>query len=73
MTWGFTSETSNSYSSVGTTKTCWMTVAMIIGIIIFILIINDLCTRKYNKEKKIKKNKKVSYDSNIEVKKCPYN
>jgi hypothetical protein len=52
MTWGFTSETSNSYSSVGTTKTCWMTVAMIIGIIIFILIINDLCTRKYNKEKK---------------------
>ena len=53
MTWGFetSSESNNSVKN-----TCWITVAVIIGILIFIFIVNDYFTKR--KELKQRKNVK---------------
>jgi uncharacterized membrane protein YciS (DUF1049 family) len=53
---GLTSETSTVSSSSGVSNTCWVSVAVIVGILIFILIINDLFLRKQMKCKKTQRN-----------------
>jgi hypothetical protein len=50
MTWGFITETSELTNNVD--KTCWMSVAIVIGLIILVFVMNDLCMKKYNKTKK---------------------
>lgn len=44
MTWTFGTSTDSNTSNVK--KTCWMTVAIIISILIFIFIINDFFMKK---------------------------
>ena len=52
MTWGFINETSDVLTSTSSvTGTCWVTVSIIVGILIFILIINDLSMKKQNKKR----------------------
>jgi uncharacterized membrane-anchored protein YhcB (DUF1043 family) len=80
MSWGFTSETSYGSSVSNDSNTCWVTVAIIVGVIIFILIINDLSMKKHDKYKKSQKN--VSFyeeeedeeEEKVEMKRgqCPY-
>jgi hypothetical protein len=50
MAWGFITETSELTDNVD--KTCWMSIAIIIGLIILVFVMNDLCMKKYNKTKK---------------------
>lgn len=50
MAWGFITETSELTDNVE--KTCWISVAIIIGLIIIVFVMNDLCMKKYNKIKK---------------------
>lgn len=76
MTWGFISESSTNDA----TKTCWVTVAIIVSVVIFILFINDLTMNKQNNIRKIQKN--VKFYDDIEEEddeqlhnrsQCPYN
>jgi hypothetical protein len=50
MTWTFGTSTDSNNSNVK--KTCWMTVAIIISILIFIFIINDFFMKKESKEQR---------------------
>jgi hypothetical protein len=50
MTWGFITETSELTNNVDTK--CWMSIAVLIGLIILVFIMNDLCMKKYKKSKK---------------------
>jgi hypothetical protein len=63
--WGLTSETSNGSSTSSGKNTCWLTVAIIVGVLIFIFIVNDLFMRKQLKCKRSQKNVKF-YDENNE-------
>lgn len=57
-------ETSESATS-GVNNTCWITVAVIIGILIFIFIINDLLMKKQEKkELRQQKNVKINEEDN---------
>jgi hypothetical protein len=49
MTWGFVSETSDTNN---VKNKCWVTVAVIVGLIILVFIMNDFCTKKYKKSQK---------------------
>jgi uncharacterized membrane protein YciS (DUF1049 family) len=64
MTFGFASATSSDSSS-SVKNTCWITVAIIVGVLIFIFIINDLFIKKQYKCKKTQKNVKF-YDEDNE-------
>ncbi len=66
MTYGFSyiggdASTGSSSPSSSVKNTCWVSVAIIVGVLIFILIINDLFMRKQVKCKKLQKNVKF-YD-----------
>jgi len=60
-------ETSESVTTAtsGVNNTCWITVAVIIGILIFIFIINDLLMKKQEKkELRQQKNVKINEEDN---------
>jgi hypothetical protein len=63
--WGLTSETSNGSSTSSGKNTCWVTVAIIVGVLIFIFIVNDLFMKKQSKCKRLQKNVKF-YDEDNE-------
>ena len=56
MPWGFVTETSELINNGdnGNNK-CWITIAVIIGLIILVFIMNDFCMKKYKKSPKIVK------------------
>jgi hypothetical protein len=62
--WGLTSETSNGSSSSSSQNTCWITVAIIVGVLIFIFIINDMFMKKQAKCKRSQKNVKFYDEEN---------
>jgi hypothetical protein len=70
MAYGFkdidTSSFSSSSSSSNVKGTCWVTVTIIVGVLLFILIVNDLFMRKQLKCKKIQKNVKFYDEDNDE-------
>jgi len=61
MPWGFVSETSELATSNNTNNKCWITIAVLVGLIILVFIMNDFCTKKYfNKTNK----KNVKFEDN---------
>jgi flagellar biosynthesis protein FliP len=78
MTWGFVTETSELTNNVD--KTCWISVAIVIGLIILVFVMNDLCMKKYNKTKKTVKFEEDEYEEDynkvnkiMNKRQCNYN
>jgi short subunit fatty acids transporter len=65
LTKGQSSVSSESPVS-GKSTTCWVTVAIIVGVIIFILVINDLIMRKQEKYKKLHNKVRFQEEENDE-------